>query len=55
METSEAIKDANLRSGASRSNRFLRRLVWLYGTFAVLVAALLSVAVWPIDIIVHPL
>jgi regulator of protease activity HflC (stomatin/prohibitin superfamily) len=53
MERSEPIRDANPRSGASRPNRFLRRLVWLYGTFVVLVVALLSAAVWPIDI-VHP-
>jgi regulator of protease activity HflC (stomatin/prohibitin superfamily) len=50
MDKSEAF-DVSARSVTSRPNRFLHRLVWLYGTFVVLVGALLSAAVWPIDVV----
>jgi regulator of protease activity HflC (stomatin/prohibitin superfamily) len=53
MDKSEAF-DVNAHSVTSRPTRFLRRLVWLYGTFVVFVGLLLSVAVWPIDVL-HPL
>src|ERR1700739_3440089 len=52
MDESEAF-DAALRSVTSRPSRFLRRLLWLYGTSIAVVSAVLSVAVWRIDS-VHP-
>jgi regulator of protease activity HflC (stomatin/prohibitin superfamily) len=49
MDKSESVKGLPPAAASSRPHRFLRRLVWLYGCFAVAAGAFLSVAVWPID------
>ena len=51
MDKLEELKDSNPRSVTSRPNRLLRRLVWLYGIFVILVSVLLSMAVWPIGFV----
>ena len=51
MDKSESVKGLLPAAASSRPHRFLRRLVWLYGSFAVAMGVFLSVPLWPISVV----
>jgi regulator of protease activity HflC (stomatin/prohibitin superfamily) len=51
MDRLEMSEGGNPRVGASRPHRFLRRLIWLYAIYALVLGVLLSAAIWPAGIL----
>jgi regulator of protease activity HflC (stomatin/prohibitin superfamily) len=48
MDKSESVKGLLPAAASSRPHRFLRRLVWLYGSFAAATSVFLSISLWPV-------
>jgi regulator of protease activity HflC (stomatin/prohibitin superfamily) len=51
MDKSESVKGLLPAAASSRPHRFLRRLIWLYGAFAVATGVFLSVPFWPVSVV----
>src|SRR5579871_6188754 len=49
MDQTTKIASSAKKAAASRPYRLVRNLAWLYGSFTLAVALLLSVAFWPIS------